>query len=178
MNAFVPLQDTNEVAAILSSISLLGGVPENKRDGIFHRLEFGVIKKGDFVFRKGDEPRYIYIVKSGSIELCITDGDVLIDKKALGVGESFGEASLMSMHRHTATAVAIEDSGIIVLSRHSLVRLQQEDICLFALIMMNIARELARRLQLTDDILLHYLHARELGVAATTMTAPVCLITS
>jgi hypothetical protein len=29
---------------------------------------------------------------------------------------------------------------------------------LFSLLMMNIARELARRLELTDEILLHYVH--------------------
>jgi len=168
MSEFVPLKDTAVVTAILSSISLLGGVPDHKRAGVLSLLEFGIVKKGEFVFRKGEEPRYIYIVKSGCIELCITDDDVLIDKKALCVGESFGEASLMSMHCHTATAVAMEDSEMIVLSRRALICLQHEDIELFALLMMNIARELARRLQLTDDILLHYMHSRD----QTAVTAP------
>ena len=67
----------------------------------------------------------------------------------------------MSMHCHTATAVSAEDTEIIVLSRHALIELQKQDIEMFALLMMNIARELARRLKETDDILLHYCHTHE-----------------
>ncbi|MEI8342953.1 MAG: hypothetical protein WCH43_15630, partial [Verrucomicrobiota bacterium] len=59
---------------------------------------------------------------------------------------------------HTATAVASEDSEIITLSRHALNLLRHEDPALFSLLLINIARELARRLKTTDDILLHYLH--------------------
>ena len=60
----------------------------------------------------------------------------------------------MSMHRHTATAIATEESDLIVLSRHALIQLKHDDIGLFALLMMNLARELARRLYLTDQMLL------------------------
>jgi len=161
MSVFVPLADTASVRAILSHISMFGGVPVEKCSRIFEALESGLFKKDECVFRKGDEPTHIYIVKSGCIDLRIIDEGLLVEKKALRVGESFGEASLISMHKHIATAVAIEDSEIIVLSRHALIRLQQQDIGLFALMIMNIARELARRLQLTDDILLHYMHTRE-----------------
>jgi CRP-like cAMP-binding protein len=57
-----------------------------------------------------------------------------------------------------ATAIAVEDSEVMVLSRQALLGLRNEDIELFALLMMNVAREIARRLKLTDDILLHYMH--------------------
>jgi CRP-like cAMP-binding protein len=62
----------------------------------------------------------------------------------------------MSMHKHTASAMAKEDSEVLVLSRRALIDLRHADIELFAMLMMNIARELARRLQLTDAMLLHY----------------------
>ena len=77
--------------------------------------------------------------------------------KELDPGECFGEASLMSMQRHSASVIALEDSEVIGISRHSLISLQHEDLALFALLMMNIARELARRLKFTDDVIQHYL---------------------
>ena len=163
MNVFTPLADIDSVRAILSHISMLGAVPEDKQARLFKRLETAHFKKGDYIFCKGDEPTHIYMVMSGQVDLQVTDNDVIVDKVKLGVGESFGEASLMSMHKHTATAVAMEETEIIVLSRHALIRLHQQDIELFALLMMNIARELARRLKLTDDILLHYLHDHKGG---------------
>ena len=60
----------------------------------------------------------------------------------------------MSMHRHTATAITASDSEIIVLSKTALIELRHEDVELFALLMMNLARELARRLYITDQMLL------------------------
>jgi len=78
-------------------------------------------------------------------------------------GECFGVASLMAMRRHASTAIALEDSEVMVLSREALWQLRREDIELFALLMMNIARELARRLKLTDDILLQYMHTHKDG---------------
>jgi len=160
MNPFVPLTNSESVRSILSQISLFGGTSELQLKSIFRRLESGRVKKGAFVFKKGDEPFYIYIVKSGKLDLLLTDDEVVLEVHELGVGECFGEASIMSMHKHTATAVAKEDSEVMVLSRRALIELRHEDIELFALLMMNIARELARRLQLTDTMLLHYLHER------------------
>ena len=60
----------------------------------------------------------------------------------------------MSMHQHTTTAIAAVDSEVMVLSRNALIGLEHEDIHLFALLMMNLARELARRLYLTDQMLI------------------------
>ncbi len=113
-----------------------------------------VLRAGEVVFSKGDEPMHIHIVKSGKIDLQLAENAVVIHKHALGVGECFGEASLMSMHRHTSTATAAVDSEILVLSRKALIDLRHADVELFALLMMNLARELARRLYITDQMLL------------------------
>jgi CRP-like cAMP-binding protein len=149
-----PLTDFDSVRAILSQLRLFGGVTEAQLGTIFRRLELWVAPAGATVFRKGDEPLHIYVVKNGRIDLQITESDVVIRKHELQVGECFGEASLLSMHKHTATAIAAADSEIIVLSRRALIDLRHEDLELFALLMMNLARELARRLYLTDQMLL------------------------
>ena len=158
MNFFTPLKNVESVLAILSKISIFGGITDEHRTEIFKRLETGFYKAGEFIFKTGDEPTHIYIVRTGGVDLQIHGDRVVLHKKELAVGECFGEASLMSMHPHTASAVATEDSEIIVLSRHALNQLRHEDPVLFSLLLMNIARELARRLKTTDDILLHYFH--------------------
>ena len=124
-------------------------------------LEEGLFQAGEYIFQKGDDPLHIYIVKKGKVDLLITDQEVILKKKTLVAGDCFGEASLMAMHRHTATAVALEESTVMILSRRALLRFRKEDTELFSLLMMNIARELARRLELTDEILLHYIKTRK-----------------
>ncbi len=158
MKTFIPLADIETVVPILSKIAIFGGFEEPQLHKIFKYLEEAVFRQRDYIFRKGDEPSYIYVVKKGKIDLLIKKQQVILRKKSLAVGDCFGEASLMAMHKHTATAIAVEDSEVMVLSRRALLKLQKEDTRLFSLLMMNIARELARRLELTDEILLHYVH--------------------
>ena len=156
MKTFVPLVNIETVIPILSKIAIFGGFEDRQLHEIFKYLEEAIFRQGDYVFQKGDDPSHIYIVKNGKIDLLITNQQVVLRKKTLAVGDCFGEASLMAMHKHTATAIAIEDSEVMVLSRRALLQLQREDSKMFSLLMMNIARELARRLELTDEILLHY----------------------
>lgn len=155
MPQLVPVTDFDSVRAILSQLRIFGGMNEEQQATVFRHLEQWVLEEGEVVFHKGDEPRHIFIVKSGRIDLQITESDVIIHKHQLEVGECCGEASLMSMHRHTATAVAAVPSEVLALSRHALIGLRHEDLELFALLMMNLARELARRLYLTDQLLLN-----------------------
>jgi len=151
---FAPLKNSREVFPILSKIAIFGGATEPQEKEIFRRLETGSVEEGQYIFHKGEEPSHIYIVKSGSVELSIPGAEVTIQKKKLGVGECFGQVALMSMQNHVVSAQACEASEIIVLSRGALQQLRHEDINLFALLMMNIARELARRLIFTDKMLL------------------------
>jgi CRP/FNR family cyclic AMP-dependent transcriptional regulator len=161
MKTFMPLTDIESALPILSDIALFGGMSERQLSEISQWLEGGVFARGEYIFQKGDDPSHIYIVKRGKIDLLITDQEVIHQKKTLAVGDCFGQASLMAMQRHAATAIALEESEVIVLSKQALLRLQREDRELFSLLMMNIARELARRLKLTDEILLHYLRVHK-----------------
>ncbi len=161
MNSFKPLENREDVTSILAQISMFGGIDEAQQNEIFSRLEIGTFKRGQTVFREGDDPTHIYIVKSGLIGLFISDKEVKIEKKRLGKGECFGHVALMSINRHSISAVAVVDSEIIVFSKQLLTRLHNEDSNLFALLILNIARELARRLQFTDAMLLKAMHGRE-----------------
>lgn len=157
MKTFVPLTDPESVFPILSEIALFGGMSDGQMSAVCRCLEQGVFQRGEYIFRKGDDPVHIYIVTRGQIDLLIVDQGITLQKKTLVAGDCFGEASLMAMQRHAATAVVREDCEVIVLSKHALSRLQDEDCTAFSLLMMNIARELARRLRLTDEILLRHL---------------------
>ena len=154
MQRTFPLTDFASVSAIIAQLRIFGGTTDAQLATILQRVEMWTLAPGEVVFRKGDEPMHIYVVKSGRIDIQLARDTALLRKHELQIGECFGEASLMSMHRHTATAVAATESELLVLSRKCLIGLKHEDCALFALLMMNLARELARRLYLTDEMLL------------------------
>ena len=163
MNSFRPLENLNSVVSILSEISMFGGINEAQQNEILRRVEVGTFKRGETIFREGDDPTHLYIVKSGLVGLFISDKEVKIEKKRLGKGECFGHVALISINKHNLSAVAVVDSEILVFSKELLRQLHHEDSELFSLLILNIARELARRLQYTDTLLLKAMHGPEKG---------------
>ena len=158
MNPFVPLENPQSFVSLLSDVSMFGGLTDAQRTEILRRVQVGKFKRGQNIFQEGDDPSHIYLVKSGLVGLFISDKEVKIEKKRLGKGECFGHVALISITRHNLSAVAVVDSEILVISKELLQQLRHEDSELFSLLMLNIARELARRLQYTDDLLLKAMH--------------------
>ena len=163
MNTFKPLENPDAVVSILSEISMFGGLSDEQQNEILRRVEIGTFKRGQTIFREGDDPTHLYIVKSGLVSLFISDKEIKIEKKRLGKGECFGHVALISITKHNLSAVAVVDSEILVFSKELLRQLHHEDSQLFSLLILNIARELARRLQFTDDLLLKAMHGPETG---------------
>src|SRR5581483_10563519 len=144
-----------------SKIAIFGGTTEQQQQGIITRLQHGFVSKGTEIFRKGEAASHIYIIASGGVDLIIPDSEAPIVKKKISVGECFGHVALISMQPHTVSAIASEETEMIVLSKRALIDLKHEDLELFALLVLNIARELARRLRFTDEMLFHYAHTRD-----------------
>jgi len=161
MSAFVPLIDVGTVIPILSKIAIFGGLSDSHLYKVFRVLRKGSFNTGDIIFREGDSPQFIYIVKSGTIDLVIPDNDIIIEKMTLRSGECFGESAFMAIQRQTATAISLDTSEVMVFSKDALKELHNDDLELFSILMMNIARELARRLEQTDKVLLRYINAAQ-----------------
>lgn len=163
MKTYDPLKDIKSVNAVLSQISVWGGLTGEQQERIYKRLEVGTFRKGEYILRKGEQPTHIYVVTRGMVDLLTSDQDISIRKERITAGGCFGIAALMAMETSTVTAIAIEDSEVIVLSRKALIELRHEDAELFALLMMNVARELARKLISTDEMLLEHMREHKDG---------------
>ena len=156
LRASIPLVDVESVLPIVSKISLFGGLTEAQLGTLLRLLETVRYAKGEFVFEAGDAPSDIYIVWTGSVELVLDATGEALAEAVLGVGECFGETAVIGIERHSASALANENTKLIVLPRQALFDLWESDKALFGMVMMNIAREACRRLHRADEILLHY----------------------
>ena len=153
----LPLLDIENILPILNKISIFGGLSDRHLYQIFRLLQTTEYKMGEIIFRKGDMPSHIYIVRKGRIELLLEGKRYAIERAIFEIGQCFGEAAVIGIQPHTATAIAIEKSELLVLSRQALLSVFDCDKELFGLLILNIARETSRRLNKTDEILLHYL---------------------
>ncbi|MDP4878417.1 MAG: cyclic nucleotide-binding domain-containing protein, partial [Opitutales bacterium] len=149
-----PFSDSPEVRQILSRISFLGGIEEDSLEKMLGYFERAHFKKGECIASKGEEPTRIYIIQSGRVTLRITAGSLNLLKRSFEVGDHFGEVAMLSMVNNTASFFASDDCQLITFSRKSLARLSREEPLIFRQLILNLARDLARKVQYSDELML------------------------
>jgi CRP-like cAMP-binding protein len=116
------------------------------------------LKKGDGLFKEGDETRGIYLVRSGKIEISKVTPDAW--KQTLAVltpGNFFGELSIMEKRRHEAVAVALEKADLLLLKKEVFERMEKETPVLALQITKKIALVMSRNLRRMNEKFLNAL---------------------
>lgn len=73
-------------------------------------------KKGEFVFRQGEDGDEMYIVQSGQVAIRKSIGETRTTVNVLEKGDFFGEMSVLERLPRTADAEVIEDAGVITIN--------------------------------------------------------------
>lgn len=152
----LPLTDIENVLPILNKIAIFAGLSDAQLYSLFRTLQKVTYEKDEVIFKQGEPSSHIYIVKSGAVKLYLEAEAINLELVEFTVGDCFGETSLIGIQPQTANAIAVEKTDLIVLSSKALLSLYNTDKDAYIMIILNIAREVSRRLHKTDDILLHY----------------------
>ncbi len=151
-----PLKDISKILPIIDQIPVFGGLSDKQLNGLFSFLKIVKYDKDELIFEEGTSPSCLYIIENGRVRLVRNFGKSPLQLIEFEKGHSFGDNSLIGIEPHTATAVAMEDTELIILTGRDLHKLYETDKDLYCMLILNIARELSRRLNQTEDILLHY----------------------
>jgi len=86
------------------------------------------MKKGQVVFREGNPSDFAFIIEDGHIEVSRkrVDGNVEV-LDILGKNEIFGEIGMIDGGPRSATATAMENSKVTMISRHDLNTMAEKD---------------------------------------------------
>ena len=136
---------------ILSELPLFGGVPEAGLKRFTETASYRVLKAGDSLYEEGDPSRELFVVKSGELHALKIRPEYTRKLAALNTGDFFGEMSFVDMMPRSATVRAIEDTEIWVWPYTLLREMYVTDIKCYTLLVMNIAREISRRLRRSDE---------------------------
>jgi len=145
-----------DIIPILKQIAIFGGFTAEQLAVVFCQLEKITVLADDIIFREGEEPSHIYIIESGKVKMVADLERIPFEIVTFGVGECFGEMSVVGIVPHSAAAIACVDTELIVMPRNALMELYHDNPKLFSMLILNIAREACRRLYKTDQVLLHY----------------------
>lgn len=110
-----------------------------------------VVQAGEFFFREDDPASSMYVLEAGHAALIKgrPGHDTLLH--SLGRGDCFGETAVTDLFPRSASVYALEESLAIKLAAADLLRLFERDAEQFALIQMNVGREVRRRLRAADE---------------------------
>lgn len=148
--------DVDNILPILNRIAILGGLDDTQLYTVFHLLEVEYYRAGEVIFEQGDSPSHIRIIRAGRVRLVEDLRGTALEIHEFEVGDCFGETSVIAILPHTASAVAVDDTELLVIPREKLFGLYDTDPKLFGMLVLNIAREACRRLHQTEEVMLHY----------------------
>jgi len=134
-----------------SKFALFGGLRPEQIRVILSRSEVLRVGKGGYVFRRGESPKEIYIILGGRIGFYLEDMTI----KEFTAGFSFAESALIGIQCQVVDAKALEDSELLIISKRKLMQLFEDDSVVFGIFVLNIARELARRIAMVGELLLN-----------------------
>ena len=144
----------------LAQIPIFGGLPELVLERIVDVARQVHVAAGDLVFAEGEPAHSMFIVREGELEICKRGRNgAEFCLATLQRGDCVGEMSLIDIQPRSATARAVGDAMLCVIDQQEIAKLYQTDLEVYTLLVLNIAREISRRLRFADQVLV------DMGVA-------------
>jgi CRP-like cAMP-binding protein len=145
---------TTVTIAQLREVGLFGALSDEFLDHLTKTLSVRRVLVGETVFREGDPAREMYVVLDGEMEVLKRGRRGRETRVAiLGPNDCFGEMSIIDMQPRSATVRALGSTRLLRISTEEMDALYRFDLKSYTLIILNIARDLSRRLRVTDGLL-------------------------
>lgn len=115
------MPDMSREEQLLRSAPLFGGMDAENARSLVAAMTRKEVRKGETIFREGDDGRAMYIIVRGKVKLARTARDGRENLLALlGVGDMFGELSVFDPGPRLSRAHAVEDSVVYELPKEVL----------------------------------------------------------
>ena len=135
--------------AVIRKAPLFSGLDSSAADSLRTSMNLVKLRKGQSLFKEGDDGDHLYVVSSGKVKL----GTKSVDGREnllmiLGPGDMFGELSLFDSGPRTATATAVTDSKLLALGQDKVIPQAREH----PEVSLQLLARLASRLRRTNEV--------------------------
>ena len=142
-------------ASALKDYSLFGGLLPDEIEAIRPLMGSASYEAGTAIMREGEPNDRIYFILEGAVEV-VKEG-VPLARLAEGGGgggggDTFGEMEFLDVMPAIATVRALLPSTVATISNRALHELSKASMRAFAMVVMNLARDLSRRLRRMDEL--------------------------
>ena len=135
--------------AVIRKAPIFSGLGVSAADALRASMNLVKLRKGQSLFKEGDDGDHLFVVSSGKVKL----GTKSVDGREnllmiLGPGDMFGELSLFDSGPRTATATAVTDSKLLALGQDKVIPWVKEH----PEVSLQLLARLASRLRRTNEV--------------------------
>ncbi|MEJ2694209.1 MAG: cyclic nucleotide-binding domain-containing protein [Candidatus Thiodiazotropha sp.] len=136
---------------VLQEMPIFGGVEMSTLERLLAGAEPIQIETGDTLFMEGDLDNSVYVLERGRVGVYRTWQGHEYLLRELSSGDCLGEMAMIDCKPRSATVRVLESGAVIRISVAQMGQLYIENPEQHALIYMNLAREVCRRLRVADQ---------------------------
>ncbi|MGE3808187.1 MAG: cyclic nucleotide-binding domain-containing protein [Gemmataceae bacterium] len=145
-------QQLQERRHALACVDFLAQLPEQALDRLARAAEHRHYAAGEVILREGDDGTDLFIISEGEVVVSSTDvGGRRFELDRLGADHFFGELSLMTGQRRSATVTAVRDCEVFAIDKSALEPILAESPELAEKISVTLAHRQAARQQRKTD---------------------------
>ena len=136
---------------LLQRMPIFGGIRTDILEFLLGLCPVVSVPANDFFFRERDQADSMFVLEAGKAAVLKSwrGQDYLL--RTLKEGDCFGEMAVMDLCPRSASVRALEDCNAIRISAANLYKVYARDLKQFAMIQMNMGREVCRRLRDSDN---------------------------
>jgi CRP/FNR family transcriptional regulator, cyclic AMP receptor protein len=136
---------------LLQRMPIFGGIRADILQFLLGLCPILSVPTNQFFFREGDQADSMFVLEAGKAAVLKSwrgQGHLL---RMLKEGDCFGEMAVMDLRPRSASVQAIENCSAICLSAAALYQIYARDLKQFAIIQMNMGREVCRRFRESEE---------------------------
>ena len=136
---------------LLQGMPIFGALSEATLEFLLAQAQQRELPAGAYFFHEGDVPTGLFVLEAGHVRVSRRRAGEEFVLQDFGPGNCFGEMALMDLLPRSASVRAVDDCRALEIRPGDLLALFERDCAQFALIQMNMGREVCRRLRAADD---------------------------
>ncbi|HFE37912.1 MAG TPA: cyclic nucleotide-binding domain-containing protein [Gammaproteobacteria bacterium] len=138
----------------LKQMPIFGGLTSQTIHLILEKSQLVTKQAGDDFFYENDLADSMYVLTSGKVQVSRRRNNHVYPVSELHGTDCFGEMAMIDYRTRSADVRAMSDCEAIEISLDVISAIWEHDVREFAMLQMNLAREVSRRLREANDLLL------------------------
>ena len=141
------------MARMISSVSIFAGLEDDALDILLSQAKQFSVSSGQLIVREGDVGNRFFLIESGLVRVCKHYEEAEeVEFAILSEGDFFGEMCILETLPRAATVQALTDTTLFSVSSMAFLALYDTMPKQYGILLLNIARDLSRRIRHLDEI--------------------------